>query len=135
MTWGIEFSSTQFLPTLPEQSQVNPGRYGFELALWLAQGLSRRGLVAGYPNDEEWAWFIEVEPAEELSFSVCCASHCDAGAGYDGSPVKWSVSIHELRSLSQRMHQLSHDGALETLGQHILALLREAQIEPEQVGN
>ena len=30
--WAIEFTSDKFRPYLPEDSQVNPGVYGFELA-------------------------------------------------------------------------------------------------------
>ena len=37
----IEFSSTKFLPYLPESCQVNPGVYGFELASWLSLALAK----------------------------------------------------------------------------------------------
>ena len=97
MTWGIEFSSDRFLPTLSEDCQDNPGVYGFELALWLAQALNRQGIVTGYPSA--------------------------ADAGYDGRPVGWAVSIREQRSLEQRLHNLSNHTALEDLGRQIVDLL------------
>lgn len=55
----IEFTSAQFLPYLPEDAQVNPGAYGFELAQWLSQALSRCGIVTSYPVSEDWGWLLE----------------------------------------------------------------------------
>lgn len=51
---SIEFTSATFLPVLPEDCQVNPGAYGFELAWWLAQALARSGVVTSYPVGEDW---------------------------------------------------------------------------------
>lgn len=133
MTWGIEFSSERFLPTLPEDCQLDAGRYGFELALWLAQALNRQGIVTGYPNGEEWAWFLDYEPSDELSLTICCASRCGTGAGYGGGPIAWSISIHDRRRMNQRIRNLSHHAELDALGQRIVALLRDEQIEPVQV--
>jgi hypothetical protein len=129
MTWRIEFSSAQFLPTLPEGCQVNPGCYGFELALWLAQGLGRQGCVTGYPAEQEWGWCLAYQPCERVSLSIGCGSTCEAGAGYRGQPVGWSVFIREQRSLEQRLRNQSDGAALERLGRHIVALLDAAHID------
>ena len=66
MTWGIEFSSAKFLPTLPEDCQPNRGVYGFELALRLAQALCRQGIVTGCPCVEDWGWCLDYAPTEDL---------------------------------------------------------------------
>jgi hypothetical protein len=133
MNWDIEFVTAKFLPTLPEDCQVNPGRYGFELALWLAQALSRQGIVTSYPNDEEWAWFLDYEPSDELNLTICCASRCGIGAGYDGQPIAWTISIQERRSMKQRIRTpLCHD-ELEALGSRIMALLQAEDIQAVQV--
>jgi hypothetical protein len=130
MTWRIEFSSARFLPTLPEDCQPNPGVYGFELALWLAQALNQAGIVTGYPSAEDWGWCFDYAPAEDLRLTIACASLCAADAGYDGQPIGWAVSIHEQRSLEQRLHNLSNHTALEDLGRQIVDLLRAEHIEP-----
>jgi len=133
MIWRIGFSSAKFLPTLPEASQANPGAYGFELALWLAQGLCRQGVVTGYPNDEDWGWCLEYEPADGLSFMIGCCSECQAGAGYQGGSVGWSVFIRERRTLQRRLRNVSNQAELEALGSRIVDLLRTEQIEPGRV--
>lgn len=130
MNWGIEFVSAKFLPTLPEDCQVNPGRYGFELALWLAQSLSRQGIVTSYPNDEDWAWFLDYEASDELNLTICCASACSIGAGYANRPIRWTISLHERRGMNQRIRNMSRHAELEALGRQIVALLRAEDIEP-----
>jgi hypothetical protein len=133
MNWGIEFVTAKFLPTLPEDCQINPGRYGFELALWLAQALSRQGIVTSYPNDEDWAWFLDYEPSDELNLTICCASCCSLGAGYDGQPIAWTISIRERRSMKQRIRTPACHDELEALGHRIMALLHAEDIEAVKV--
>ena len=133
MTWGIEFSSAKFLPTLPEDCQANPGVYGFELALWLAQALCRQGIVTGYPSAEDWGWCLDYAPTEALRLTIACASLCAAEEGYDGRPIGWAVSIREQRTLEQRLHNQSNHAALEDLGRQIVELLRAEQIDAMRV--
>jgi hypothetical protein len=135
MIWRIGFSSAKFLPTLPEACQAGPGAYGFELALWLAQGLCRHGVVTGYPNVEEWGWCLECEPADGLSFMIGCCSECRAGAGYQGAAVGWSVFVRERLSLERRLRNVCHQAELEALGNRIVDLLRTEQIEPGRMAS
>jgi hypothetical protein len=51
------FVSDQFVPFLPEESQVNPEVYGAELAWWLASELARRNVFTSYPEYEDWGWY------------------------------------------------------------------------------
>ena len=129
MTWAITFSTAKFLPTLPEDCQPNPGVYGFELALWLAQGLCRRGIVTGYPIACDWDWCIDYAPSEELHLTIACASQCAADAGYAGQPIDWGVSIRERRSLEQRLRHAADHAALEDLGRQIVDLLQAERID------
>ena len=133
MTWGIEFSSAKFLPTLPEDCQANPGVYGFELALWLAQALCRQGIVTGYPSAEDWGWCLDYAPTEALRLTIACASLCAAEEGYDGRPIGWAVSIREQRTLEQRLHNQSNHAALEDLGRQIVELLRAERLDAMRV--
>jgi len=128
MMWRIEFSSAKFLPTLPAACQSNPGVYGFELALWLAQALGRRGIATSYPAPEDWGWMIEYELPEGASFLIGCASMCGPHQGYDGAALDWSICIEEHRSLQQRIRNLSSTDALDLLRGHIVGILADERI-------
>ncbi len=80
------FRSVRFAPLLPEECQVNPGRYGAELAFWLCKGLGKKGIVTSYPEYEDWGWFLSyaTEAGEEF------ALHC---GNLDGSKDRWLISL------------------------------------------
>jgi hypothetical protein len=59
MAIEVEFYCKDYEPFLPESSQVNPERYGAELAWWLCQKLAIEGVHTSYPNFENWGWFLE----------------------------------------------------------------------------
>lgn len=80
------FKSMHFAPVLPDDSQVNPGVYGAELAFWLCTELARRGTVTSYPNAEDWGWFIEFFPNTGSEFAVHCGNE-------EGSNERWLLSL------------------------------------------
>ncbi|AXQ31450.1 hypothetical protein D0B54_23410 [Solimonas sp. K1W22B-7] len=126
--WQIEFTSAKFCPYLPEDSQANPGVYGFELAHWLSLELMKRGVVTGYPLGEDWGWFIErIEGETELM--ICCSSQADEGEGYKGLPIQWSIFIRAPGGLFRKRAGPAAERATATLSQHILAALQSAGIE------
>ncbi len=81
-----EFRSSRFSPLLPEDSQVNPGVYGAELAYWLCTELARNGVVTSYPYAEDWGWIIEYVTPEGSEFAVHCGN-------VGGSADHWLLSI------------------------------------------
>jgi hypothetical protein len=85
----VKFHSTLFRPILPEESQVNPGRYGAELAYWLCNELANAGIFTSYPNYEDWGWFIEYTNADGDEFWLCCAN-------MDGSQDDWQCFLKPL---------------------------------------
>lgn len=82
MYTAVTFTSTRFQPVLPEESQVNPGRYGAELAFWLCAQLARECVVTSYPNYEDWGWFIEYTTPAGAEFWLCCGN-------VDGTNDEW----------------------------------------------
>ena len=82
----VRFRSTLFEPALPEGCQVNPCVYGAELAFWLCTELARRGVATGYPNAEDWGWFIEYLPESGSEFAVHCGN-------VDGERNFWLLSL------------------------------------------
>ena len=98
--WRIEFSSAEFLPYLPEDSQANPGVYGFELAHWLSRALAERGVVTSYPLGEDWGWLIEYIEGD-LEITIGCSSMANEGEGYTGEPISWSIFVRPHQSLKK----------------------------------
>ncbi len=119
----IVFYSAQFLPYLPESCQVNPGAYGFELALWLSNALMQRDIVTSYPLGEDWGWFIEYREGE-AEFMIGCGSNADDGEGYFGQPILWSVFVQQVLSLKQRLRGQSTPAIAAKLMDAIVAVLK-----------
>lgn len=127
--WRVEFESAAFLPTLPEECQGNPGVYGFELALWLAQTLAKQGVVTGYPLGEDWGWLIEHTTPNEVELTIGCSSMAEDGEGYLGKPIRWSVFVRPHISVAQRLKGMTHRDETQRLGLSIQAALLSHGIE------
>ena len=74
MRTEVSFDSARFRPILPDESQVNPGCYGAELAYWLCAELVKKGVVTSYPNYEDWGWFIEYITEAGDEYWLCCGN-------------------------------------------------------------
>jgi len=70
----VDFRSEMFRPYLPDDSQVNPGRYGAELAFWISRQLAHRGVISSYPGYEDWGWFIEYSTDDGNEYWLCCGN-------------------------------------------------------------
>ena len=81
-----QFRSARFAPLLPDDSQVNPGVYGAELAFWLCGELARRGVVTSYPESEDWGWYIEYTAESGAEFAVHCGN-------VQGEANQWLLSL------------------------------------------
>ncbi len=131
--WQIEFTSADFLPFLPEECQVNPGVYGFELASWLSQELARNGVVTSYPIGEDWGWLLEHAADGGATVTIGCASQTDPAGGYAASPVAWSVFVEARRALRSR-GKADRAASTAEVGQAIREALAAAGIEVTEVG-
>jgi len=125
----FEFESAKFLPYLPEDCQVNPGVYGFELALWLSQTLMRENILTSYPISEDWGWFIEYMEGD-AEFMLGCTSQAEEGEGYKGKSISWHIFIKQQLSLKQRFKRVSAPDVSAKLAQAVLEALRAEGIEP-----
>lgn len=127
--WRIEFTSEKFLPLLPEDCQVNPGAYGFELSFWLAQALLKRGVVTSYPVSEDWGWLIEHTDSAETEFTIGCSSMAEVDEGYAGKPIEWSIFVKPYLSLGEKLKGSTRSDQVVHLGAHIVAALEEEQVK------
>jgi hypothetical protein len=69
-----QFRSASLAPVLPDECQVNPGVYGFELAHWLCLEIAKQGIATSYPNQEDWGWYIEYLPSSGSEFAIHCGN-------------------------------------------------------------
>jgi len=86
----VTFTSERFRPVLPDESQVNPGVFGAELAFWLCTELARLGVVTSYPIYEDWGWFIEYITEAEDEYWLCCGN-------VDGTDTEWMCFLDPKR--------------------------------------
>jgi hypothetical protein len=126
--WSIEFSSSDFLPFLPEKCQANPGVYGFELALWVARALAERGVITSYPLGEDWGWFVELLDGD-TEVMIGCSSVADEGEGYAGKPIQWGIFLKPRPTLKQRLQGKSAAATIDRLAAALSAALQDRQIK------
>lgn len=126
--YSIEFSSSKFLPYLPEECQTNPGVYGFELAYWLSQVLLKRGIVTSYPVSEDWGWLIEYLDGD-AEITLGCSSVADEGEGYRNQPIIWRIFIRQQLSLLQRLKGRSESAMVKELSQAVRAALEAEGVQ------
>lgn len=131
--WAIEFSSDKFRPYLPEDSQVNPGVYGFELAAWLSKTLAQKGVVTSYPISEDWGWLIEYVSDAEEELMIACASQSEAGEGEGGRPLDWHIFIRQKKKPNKKKAIPGAPEATKLVGEAIVTALSGEGIAVRQV--
>ena len=85
----VIFTSEKFKPVLPDDCQVNPGRYGAELAYWLCIRLAEMNVITSYPNYEDWGWYLDYTNEAGEEFRLCCGN-------VDGGDVQWQCFVEPL---------------------------------------
>ena len=104
------------------EATANPGRYGEQLAQWLADGLRGRSWHVKDVFCEDWGWMIEVQRSNFV-FHVQCGNE-------DGSTIRWSVAVDARPSLWQRFFKNAETqgktrALLANLDAEIESLLRD----------
>jgi hypothetical protein len=125
--WQIEFTSDAFQPKEPEEKQVNPGIYGKELAAWLSQALSLRGIVVTDPIGEDWGWLC-IHKDGNTNVWIGCSNMMDPDEGHTAQPVDWSIFVET----KKRWFRKSSDAPAKRLEAAILAILAEKGITSVQ---
>ncbi len=114
----VTFTAGRFRPVLSEDAQVNPGRYGAELAWWLCTELAKRGVETGYPNYEDWGWFIEYNTGDG-EYWLCCGN-------IEGLDERWHVFL-DPKSKGLFGRNKADPAAARPLIEALRALLEEAE--------
>ena len=60
---------------LPDECQVNPGRFIAELTYWLCIRLyEEHRIVTSYPECEDWGWFLDYSTDKGDEFALHCGN-------------------------------------------------------------
>jgi len=116
----ISFSSDLFKPYLPEECQVNPNLFGFELANWLSQQLAHKGIVTSYPNEEDFAWYLSWSDDAKRALLIFC------GGSLEESQYQWQIFLKESRGWFSK--QKISNQEIEGFYQIIITILKENAI-------
>jgi hypothetical protein len=87
LTTTVRFKSERFKPRKPEEEQVNPGVYGEELALWLAERLTETDDLESRVDFEDFAWLVELRLGEATAWLFCANEY--------GSDQVWMIDVRE----------------------------------------
>ena len=87
---GFWFTSSLFQVEPGEDDQTNPGRYGRQLALWLAERLRERGHAVEGVTPEDWGWRVACRSGSDLLVAAC--GNVD-DAGPDGAPSAPTAAV------------------------------------------
>lgn len=115
----VRFRSTEFAATTGGDSLTNPGRYGHELASWLAARLRDGNVAVGEPMAEDWGWLVEARRGDR-SFSIACGN-------VDGEDDQWLLWIEpERTSFMRRLTSRPNDTANPDARAGLLHLVDQA---------
>lgn len=79
----VTFTTDFFKPSPSEDEEMSPGRYGKELAQWLAAKLEERGVSVEEVIPEDFGWVVMVSRKPFMLWLGC--------GNTDGSTVQWTV--------------------------------------------
>lgn len=115
----LEFTSTAFPPEPGEEEEMNPGRYGRKLALFLAEALRGRGFETGEPFAEDWGWQVEIAN-EGFPLWIGCGN-------IDETPDAFLVFIEPSRPVIRKLfRKIETRSSVEPLAAALHAALAES---------
>ena len=97
MAHVITFSTKKFDVSKETPNPINPIA-GQSVLRWLREELAKSDCKSTEPDTEDWGWYIEVEAAG-ASYLVGASADAESSS----EPVEWTVQIHKIRSLKEKL--------------------------------
>ena len=86
----VRFRSDEFAPPDREPWQINSERFGYALAMWVAERLKERGFEVEPPIPEDWGWLFGVRQDGQVVHIGC--------GNVEGSVTQWLIWLEPARS-------------------------------------
>lgn len=112
----VTFQTAFFEPMHGEDRETTPGRYGKQLAHWLAEKLKRRGVsVEGIiPKDFGWVVLVSTKP---FMLWLSCGNT-------DGSTIEWNVfPVAQSSTIQRVLKRVNPAREIEKLRAHLAELV------------
>lgn len=117
MRTHVAFRSGAFPRGVDDDDEVDPGRVGKSVSLWVKQELAAGGFAMGPVVAEDWGWLVLVE-AGPLPARIGCGSDDEHEDG-------WLCSLHpQVPTIRRGFRKVDGTEVLERLASELDAALR-----------
>jgi hypothetical protein len=106
---------------------INPCCYGEDLAAWIHEKLSEKGIAAHEPYQEDWGWEFAAQ-INEQSYYLGVGGNAD-GATANPDEGEWRVIVEKKRTLWQRLAGENKS----TLDDPLLSLIKQILIADTRI--
>jgi hypothetical protein len=118
--YHLLFKTGRFNLSKVQPHFINPCCFGEDLARWLHEQLSERGICAAEPYQEDWGWELRAEE-DGKRYYVGVGGNSDDGTSDMG---EWRIIIEKARSIRDRLTgkgKMSADDRMMKAVEEILA--------------
>lgn len=119
---GYWFTSTRFRVEPGEDEEVNPGRYGRQLAHWLQFRLKEHGYPQAEVVPEDWGWCVMCR-AQPFKLWVGCGNVESEGSS-ESAPIVWHCfAVAEVPLLARLFRRANGAAELASLNSALQTIL------------
>ena len=95
------FRSSRFNLSEAGAHFINPCCFGEDLAAWLAEKLTERGIQADPPGQEDWGWYVGLSH-HGVRYLLGISGNADESS-VDRNAGQWRIIVDKGRSLGERL--------------------------------
>jgi hypothetical protein len=99
--FDILFETDRFNVSEVGKHFINPCCFGEDLAEWLRQQLTRKGLSAGAPYQEDWGWELLAQQGSEAYFLGVGGYLREGAVGKNDG--EWRIMVEKKRSMWDKL--------------------------------
>jgi hypothetical protein len=121
--FDILFETDRFNVSEVKEHFINACCFGEDLAEWLRQQLTRKGLSAGAPYQEDWGWEMLAQQGSQ-SYYLGVGGYLREGA-VGTNDGEWRIMLEKKRSIWERLRGRNKMVETEPIVAIVEGLLRE----------